>query len=214
MVKKDEGELLKWALSNSSPSSSRNVPVLDEELMEAILGKSEAKCMKECVEYACDTNNTLPDRLSLLDELEMLVESIDNANDVDHMGLWPKIFSLLSSGSDAKIKAAALWIIGTAAQNNPQVQQVILRYNVLDVAFSFLSPTINNEDEDDEVRKKAVYVISSIAKPIDSPGYHAFINFDGITKLSQLREEVNDELCDRIDFLLNFLQSDEPNKEQ
>lgn len=210
MVKKEEKKLFEWAVSHTNPqdrpSQSTNPPTLDEELVEAILGKSEAKRMKECVEFASNPANPLPDRLSLLDELEMLVESIDNANDVDHMSLWPSIFTLLTSlESDSKVKAATLWVIGTAAQNNPTVQQVLLRHDVLEIAFSFLSSS-RNENEDLEVQKKAVYVISSMAKPLNSPGYDAFISFDGINKLTQIKGEVDASIGERIDFLLNFLQ--------
>lgn len=208
MVNKNEKNLLNWALSNSSsdrPASNQSPHVLDEELVEAILGKSEAKQMKECVEFACDTSNSLDDRLSLLDELEMLVESIDNANDVEQMGLWPKIFSLLDSSEDRedKIKVATLWVIGTAAQNNPKAQQALLKYNVLEVVFNIFS----SPENDIEVRKKSFYVISSLAKPINSPGHEAFINFNGPDKLTQIKEGADSVLCDRIDFLLNFLQS-------
>jgi hsp70-interacting protein len=208
MVNKNEKNLLNWALSNSSadqPAQNAKSPVLDEELMEAILGKSEAKQMRECVEFASNSENALPDRLSLLDELEMLVESIDNANDIEQMGLWPKIFSLLESSKEGedKIKVATLWVIGTAAQNNPKAQQALLKYNVLEAVFGLLA----SPQSDIEVKKKAFYVISSMAKPVNSPGHDAFIKFNGPAKLTELKEDADVVICDRIDFLLNFLQS-------
>ena len=46
--------------------------------------------------------------------------------DIEKMGMWPTIQSLLSSdeSSDA-VRAAVLWIIGTAVQNNPAAQNAV-----------------------------------------------------------------------------------------
>ena len=50
---------------------------------------------------------------SAWDELEMIVENLDCANDLEPLGLWPRIARYLSSPSDETL-TAALWTCGTA----------------------------------------------------------------------------------------------------
>ena len=42
------------------------------------------------------------------------------------MGMWPAIQGLLTSSTSTDgIRSAALWIVGTAAQNNPSAQNAV-----------------------------------------------------------------------------------------
>ena len=46
--------------------------------------------------------------------------------DIEKMGMWPDLQELLEApGSSDKIQAAVIWIIGTAAQNNPAAQNAV-----------------------------------------------------------------------------------------
>jgi len=54
----------------------------------------------------------------------MLVENIDNANDLEKLGMWEPLQGLLASPSD-DVKVQALWVIGTAVQNNPAAQKAL-----------------------------------------------------------------------------------------
>ncbi|CAD6892072.1 unnamed protein product [Tilletia laevis] len=89
------------------------------------------------------------DRVVALDNFEMLIESLDNANLLLPLKLWEPLFSLLHSPSGSastsegkesgfaqemtseqseEIQAAAAWIIGTAVQNNPKCQTELLTW--------------------------------------------------------------------------------------
>jgi len=99
---------------------------LDPGIIDAILGKPDAVQMKEDMAVAVDSSKTEDERIAALDHLEMLVEHIDNANDLEKLNLWQPLQSLLTSEtSTQEIKLQALWVIGTALQNNPSAQDVV-----------------------------------------------------------------------------------------
>lgn len=205
-MNKKEKELLNWALQNTTDASisvqKENV-VVDEELMEAVLGKSDAKRMVECVEAACNEAFAEHVRLDALDELEMLVESTDNATDMEKLRLWSPLISTLTKNekiNSDEWKKMCLWVIGTAAQNNPQAQEALCEYGVLREVLGLLDEMIH-----EEVRRKAFYVVSAMAKPKGSPGHVQFLALDGPNTLSKYKEDAI--LKEKIEFLLDFLNS-------
>ncbi|KAL9714949.1 hsp70 nucleotide exchange factor fes1 [Leucoagaricus gongylophorus] len=120
--------LLRWSIENSGPrqDSGAQPQKLDPGIIDTILGKSDAEQMKEDVDVGSDRSKSEDERVAALDHLEMLVEQIDNANDLEKLGLWPALISLLDSPeSSTEIKVLVLWVIGTAIQNNPQAQDVV-----------------------------------------------------------------------------------------
>ncbi|KAL9936969.1 hypothetical protein V8E36_004204 [Tilletia maclaganii] len=158
------------AAASAAPASS-NIPQSKEEvdaILAALAGqapgqpkrKSEADLMVEQMAVAMgkvsvDGGKEVDhdDRVIALDNFEMLIESIDNANLLLPLKLWDPLFSLLhhptsSYGVDAddkqpayirdfteeqleEIQAAAAWIIGTAVQNNPKCQTELLTWGTI-----------------------------------------------------------------------------------
>ena len=76
--------LLRWGIENSTPASSGAAVAprkdLDPAIIDYILGKPDAVLMKEALEVALDENQSDNTRIQALDDFEMLVENIDNAN--------------------------------------------------------------------------------------------------------------------------------------
>jgi hsp70-interacting protein len=79
--------LLRWAIENSTPAAEGTTITprsdLDPEIIDYILGKPDAVLMKEALDVAVDASKSEGDRLQALDDFEMLVENIDNANGVN-----------------------------------------------------------------------------------------------------------------------------------
>ena len=96
------------------------------------------------------------ERLAAFDELEMIVEGIDNASNMDKMNLWPEIFSCISSNESIEVVKFALWIIGTCAQNNPETQVALLQKHDI---FSRLLAVWNTFPE---ARAKVMYCLSAL----------------------------------------------------
>jgi len=142
--------LLRWSIEHSTPRSADAPPParkdIDPEIIDHILGKPDAVLMKEALEVALNENRDEDARIQALDDLEMLVENIDNANgahmccivpslgmetyglvlDLVKLKMWGPLQSLLTSQSPSdEIKTRTLWIIGTAVQNNPSAQNSV-----------------------------------------------------------------------------------------
>ncbi|EAU87822.1 adenyl-nucleotide exchange factor [Coprinopsis cinerea okayama7 len=159
--------LLRWSIQNSTPldsAPSDRPPArredLNPEIIDMILGKSDAELMKEDVAVAVDTSKSEDERLNALDHLEMLIEQIDNANNLEKLKLWEPLQSILTSDASKEIKVATLWVIGTAVQNNPAAQDVYRELKPLPTILSFLSPQTSTIEE----RSKAIYTLSGLLK--------------------------------------------------
>lgn len=76
--------LLRWSIEHSTPRSPDAPPPtrkdLDPGIIDYLLGKPDAVLMKEALEVALDETRDEGARIQALEDLEMLVEHIDNAN--------------------------------------------------------------------------------------------------------------------------------------
>ncbi|KAF9452832.1 Fes1-domain-containing protein [Macrolepiota fuliginosa MF-IS2] len=204
--------LLRWSIEHSNPqdgSAPNDTPVpnqkLDPGIIDMILGKPDAVQMKEDVTAATDVKKSEDDRLAALDHLEMLVEHIDNANDLQKLGLWQPLESLLTSPeSSTEIKVQVLWVIGTAIQNNPAAQDVFLTYDPLPTLLGFLNP--NSPSSTLGARAKALYALSGLLKhnaaavaKLGKPG------IDGWLKLREALQDPEISVRRKAVFLLNSL---------
>jgi len=92
-------------------------------------------------------------RLTAFDNLEMLVEQIDNATNLENLKLWPLLLSMLDS-PESQLRRYAAWTIGTAVQNNPKAQNHLLRYKGIEKLVAKL-------DDEYSVRTKVLYALGS-----------------------------------------------------
>ncbi|KAH9068074.1 nucleotide exchange factors-like protein [Lactarius deliciosus] len=161
--------LLRWGIENSSsnvdssaaPSvSAQRMAELDPGVIDAILGRPDSELMKEALAKAQDASLDEDARLTALDDLEMLVENIDNANDLEKLGMWEPLQGLLGSPS-ADVRVQALWVIGTAVQNNPSAQRAYLALGPFPTLLDFLSPSSRAPAQ---LRSKAIYALSGLLK--------------------------------------------------
>ena len=107
--------------------------------------------------------------------------------DLERLNLWEPLQSLLiATTSSQGIKSQALWVIGTAVQNNPAAQDAVSRfrylhqlplrphqylaYDPLPVLISFLDPAWSPSGK---TRAKAIYVLSGLLRH-NAPAVAAF----------------------------------------
>lgn len=128
-------ELLKWSVENSEasrqprdPSDPSSVPPptqLNEEALRALMGgPSEADLMKESMAALLSDEVDLENKMVAFDNFEQLVETIDNANNMEPLGLWTPLVGLLSH-KEADMRRMAAWCVGTAVQNNEKAQDKV-----------------------------------------------------------------------------------------
>ena len=181
-----QSELLQWSVLHTATlnedAPQRTEPLqtepIDPKWIEAILGKEDAVRMRECVERITDASLVEEDRVTAFDELELLVESIDNANDLRPLKLWPSIVGMLASDSPA-LRLHACWVLGTAVQNNPRAQQDFLDCGGLEPTLRVLE-----QDTDSNVRAKALYCVSGAIR-------HNLAVFDAFHSLQGFRVVAN-----------------------
>lgn len=132
--------LLKWSLANAGAPhpgeahSSTDTPAstnpasapaqrLNAEALKVLMGgPSDAELMQSSMAAIRAPDVALADKMVAFDNLEQLIESIDNANNMQTLGLWTPLVGLLRS-EEAGLRRMAAWCMGTAVQNNAVAQE-------------------------------------------------------------------------------------------
>lgn len=156
--------LLQWSIENSNASGrSPDQPVrepkgLSADALRALMGgPSDADLMREAMTIivSTDAEVTHDAKMTAFDNFEQLVENIDNANNMEPLGLWTPLLAQLDNAS-ADLRRMAAWCLGTAVQNNVKAQERLLALNGIDKICQ-----VALDDADKAVRRKAVYALSS-----------------------------------------------------
>lgn len=161
-------QLLKWSIENSeTPSADPTTttdpkaerpsgrPINAEALHSLLGGPSDADLMKESVAAILSPQISLDNKLVAFDNFEQLIENLDNANNMEVLGLWPPLVQLLKS-DEAELRRYAAWCVGTAVQNNVKSQERLLAAD----GISALT-RLSIQDPSEPVRRKAIYALSS-----------------------------------------------------
>ncbi|KAG0368526.1 hsp70 nucleotide exchange factor fes1 [Gamsiella multidivaricata] len=202
---KSLNELLKWSIINqatekedASPSgaSAKVVQKMDPGLIDAILGKSESQLMLDALTVIKSPKATTDEKELAWEDFEMLIQHIDNAS--KNMKMWPPILEELKN-SNPKFREQALWVCGTATQNNLKAQAAFLREKGLPAVMELLS------DPETYVRAKAIYALSGAIKHYE-PALEEFKNADGLkTLVNIVKTETDLSLLRKTLFLLSTL---------
>ncbi|CAG8929270.1 unnamed protein product [Penicillium salamii] len=163
-------KLLKWSVTNSqasagadgegsAPNATEAAKTMTPEMLSRLFGgPSDADLMRAAIEVVNDPETDLENKLIAFDNFEQLIEGIDNANNLEPMGLWTPLVQLLKH-EETEIRRYAAWAIGTAVQNNPKAQdKLVLLNSIPDLV------TLATTDANQATRKKAVYALSSAVR--------------------------------------------------
>ena len=129
-------KLLKWSVQNSQQQNEDDTTTapaptneagrnLTPDMINALFGgPSEADLMKAAMEVLHSDESDLENKLIAFDNFEQLIEGIDNANNLEPLGLWTPLVKLLQH-EEADMRRYAAWCIGTAVQNNEKAQDKV-----------------------------------------------------------------------------------------
>ncbi|KAI9697975.1 MAG: hsp70 nucleotide exchange factor fes1 [Candelina mexicana] len=161
-------QLLKWSIENSEATRNDPTAVTDpkaerpsgrginaEALASLMGGPSDADLMREAMAAILSTDISLHNKLVAFDNFEQLIETIDNANNMESLGLWTPLVQQLES-EEAELRKMAAWCVGTAVQNNVKAQD---RLVVLGAIPTLVKLAVH--DPSQAVRRKAIYALSS-----------------------------------------------------
>lgn len=150
------------------------------------------------------TDTPLDAKLTALDDLEQLIESIDNANNLGPLGLWAPLLALLRHDDDDNdeqqqqhpdVRRMAAWCVGTAVQNNPVAQERALVGGAVPLLLRMLAAEPQRPEGE---RRKARYALSSLVRNFQ-PGLDAVVKAMGEEgKVDAGDMEAIDGLLDRL----------------
>lgn len=164
--------MLQWAIGHSDPATlkeaSQDAQRLSQnelknrqmelkELMEKLKMPSDAQLMQIAIDDLNNFSLSLEDRQRALQELLILVEPIDNANDFNKLGGFAVVIQQLNH-PDSDIRRSAAWILGEASQNNPVVQRQVLELG----ALAKLMKMVNSSSVEEAT--KALYAVSALIR--------------------------------------------------
>lgn len=164
--------MLQWAIGHSDPAKLKETAqtvqrlspdelkrrqVEIKELMEKLKVPSDAELMKIAIDDLNNSSISLEDRLRALEELLILVEPIDNANDLDKLGGVAAVIRQLDN-VEPDVRKLAAWVLGTACQNNPVVQNQILDHGTL----TKLLKMVRSDSVEEAI--KALYAVSAVIR--------------------------------------------------
>jgi hsp70-interacting protein len=167
-------KLLNWSLANSQkgPSapangnesaadtnSSRGLP--QEALAELLGGPSDADLMRASMAAITsdDPAVSLADKTIAFDNLEQLIENLDNANNLEPLGLWTPLLAGLAH-AEPEMRRMAAWCVGTAVQNNEVSQERCVAAGGVERLVALAC----RAGEDAGVRRKGCYALSSVVR--------------------------------------------------
>ncbi|XVF14646.1 hypothetical protein REPUB_Repub09cG0079400 [Reevesia pubescens] len=164
--------MLQWAIGHSdsaklkqtaqdiqrlSPSDLKQRQLEIKKLMEKLKMPSDAQLMQIALDDLNNSSLSLEDRHRALQELLILVEPIDNANDMCKLGGLVVIIRELNH-PDPEIRKISAWILGKASQNNPFVQKQVLELGALAKLMKMVKSSSSDE------ATKAFYAVSALIR--------------------------------------------------
>lgn len=165
--------------------------------------------MRECIAVLDDAQKSKEERVASFEYLQMLCEQIDNAANVEKVGLWPSIIAFIDEQGDVDLCTWALVICATCAQNNSAPQTVLgQQYGLLARAMALLA---GGDAVDVRIRQKALHLISALIQHHDD-NMRTFIEGNGFGLFEAFLAATGDEssaliraMADRIAFVVAFL---------
>ncbi|RLV96689.1 Hsp70 nucleotide exchange factor FES1 [Spathaspora sp. JA1] len=170
-------KLLQWSIAQQSgdQEAMARIGQPDSKMLEQLFGgPDEPTLMKQSITIVNDPEVELEQKEIALENFEMLIENLDNANNIGNLKLWPSLIKLLNDDVEERLRFLACSIIGTAVQNNPKSQEDFIS------SEGGLGKLIHivEHDASKEIQLKALYAISSVLRNFQ-PGYVQFVENQG-----------------------------------
>lgn len=164
--------MLQWAIGHSDPAKLQETAegiqrlstnglkkrqMETKEWMEKMKMPTDAQLMQIAINDLNNSSLPLEIRYRVLEELLVLVEPIDNANDLQKVGGLAVVIGELAN-PDHGIRTISAWILGKASQNNHIIQKQVLELGgllklMMMVKSSFIEEAI-----------KALYAVSALIR--------------------------------------------------
>lgn len=175
-------KLLNWSLAQNDPETAAKAGAPDPELLAKLFGakKDDATLMLESISIVQNNEVSKEDKLIALDNFEMLIENLDNANNIENLKLWPTLISLIDN-SDTELSSQVCGIIGTSVQNNAKCQDDFSNY---EDGYTKLIKNLELQDSF-ELKNKSLFALSNLIRN-NTKSFEQFTKRDGFQAISKL----------------------------
>ena len=162
---------------------------------------SDAQRMKKCLESLKAPGINEGTTVALLEDLETFLENLDNARDFQNLEGYQFVTNLLHTTESQEVRLACLSLLGTAAQNQPVVQKILLDAKVLPTLVDSLRTT-----KEPTFQARLIRCISSMISGY-GPAEQSFLFLHGLNVLKTIlfEEESTVPVIRKCLFLLNQL---------
>ncbi|KAF7221197.1 hsp70-binding protein 1 [Nothobranchius furzeri] len=196
------------------PMSEERKTWLREALSEMCKGQlDEVEQVKQCLvvlhreepdEKERDEEDDDDEREAAFEMLSELCENLDNARDLMVLGGLDLCVSRYLSHVQSGLRWRAAQLIASCAQNMPQVQDHLLKIEVLPKLLQ-----LTDADPNPTVRVKALYAVSCLVREQEA-GLQEFAAHDGFSVLMRGMQSENEKLRTKSAFLLLSLLTSHP----
>lgn len=205
--------LLKWGVQNSTvpqngqttappPPPPKPINESDREafqyMVNVMSGKSDFQAMLDNMAVVENEEAEAEARYIAFDNFDILIQSIDNAHNLEHRSLWERLLKFLHN-EDPKLRQLAAACCSSAVQNNIRSQKQILIYNDAIPTLVRLATTESNQ----EARKSAISALSSTVRNFQ-PGLDAVLTH--MPHEYKPQEKLDADDMDSVDILIKKLR--------
>ncbi|GEQ72095.1 hypothetical protein JCM33374_g5781 [Metschnikowia sp. JCM 33374] len=156
-------KLLQWSIAQQTgdKDAQEKIGQPDPKMLSQLFGgPDEPTLMKQSMMVASNPEATDEDKEVALENFEMLIENLDNANNIENMKLWPSVIEQLHSENQT-FQVLAASIIAIATQNNPSSQDAFAKQ---EKGLSKLIDLSSNTSIPKELHMKSTFALASIIR--------------------------------------------------
>lgn len=203
-------KLLAWSIANESgdKEAMEKIGKPDEKALAQLFGTGgpdEPTLMKQSIQVVENPEADLEAKEVALENFEMLIENLDNANNIENMKMWPSIIKLLNDDQPEPLRILATSIIAIAVQNNPKCQDDFLKHSE---GVSKLIAYGADSNTKLVLKYKLLFAVSSLIRN-HPDSFKFFSKLDGWKLLSLSKEEKDDKLIMRTLSLISSILTNE-----
>lgn len=189
-------KLLQWSIANSKgeEEAMKTLGQPDPKALADLFGMGgpdEPTLMKQAMIILDNPEATVENKLIALENFEMLIENLDNANNIQNLNLWPTLIKNIDNENFSELICS---IIGTANQNNDTSQQ---HFNKIENGFQKLIKLASESNDNNSSRMKALYALSNAIRH-NPDGYHLFKNLGGWKIVKEIKDNQSDYANDNV----------------
>ena len=139
--------------------------------------------------------------VTLLEDLEVFLENLDNARDFNNLNGYTRVINILNTVEEETVKASCLSLLGVAAQNQPQVQKILLETSLLQDLLKNIQSTTSSK-----LKAKMMGCVCSMVSGF-APAEQTFLFSNGLAVLKDILFHHSSEyqVVRKSLFLLNML---------